>query len=79
MDFAIDADISKAKTLPTDFYLNKDVFEIKKKKFFASSWQFIGDKDMIKDNGTAYPVTLLEDFLDEPIVITKDKNDNFLK
>ncbi len=73
--FTIDPDISKAKTISTDFYKDPEVFEQTKEKIFAPSWQFIKSTDYIRKKGDAYPFTLLENFLDEPLVLTRsDEN-----
>ncbi|HYJ65502.1 MAG TPA: hypothetical protein VEV62_17295, partial [Parafilimonas sp.] len=72
-EFFIDADISKAKTINTDFYIEQKFYEAAKEKIFAPSWQFIGDSDLVKNAGDTYPFTLLENYLDEPLLLTKDK------
>ena len=71
--FFIDADIAKAKTIHTDFYTEQKFYEAAKEKIFAKSWQFIGDADLVKNAGDAYPFTLLENYLNEPLLLTKDK------
>jgi choline monooxygenase len=71
--FQIDTDISKAKTLSTDFYLKQDYFELAKEKIFARCWQFAGDTDQVKDTGWVTPVNLLEEYMNEPLVLSKDK------
>ncbi|MDB5089649.1 MAG: aromatic ring-hydroxylating dioxygenase subunit alpha [Mucilaginibacter sp.] len=73
-DFFVDPDIAKAKTLNADFYTNQTVFEQCREKIFAPSWQFIGNADLVKENGEVYPFTLLESYLDEPLLLTKDKS-----
>lgn len=75
MDLTVDQDITQAKTISTDFYLNESHFQQSKEKIFANSWQFIGDTDGVKEKGWVTPVNLLEGFIDEPLVISKDKND----
>jgi len=72
--YFVDADISKAKTLITDFYTSHEAFEECREKIFASSWQFIGNTDLIKENGEACPFTLLQSYLDEPLLLTKNKS-----
>lgn len=69
----VESNIAKAETLSKEFYLSKELFEKSKEKVFASSWQFLGDESMVSEKGSAYPVTVLKDFLDEPLVLTKDK------
>lgn len=71
--FFIDKDIAKAKTIYTDFYTKENFYEAAKEKIFAPSWQFIGNAGRMKDPGDAYPFMLLENYLDEPLLLTKDK------
>ncbi|HVX26841.1 MAG TPA: aromatic ring-hydroxylating dioxygenase subunit alpha [Parafilimonas sp.] len=71
--FFIDADIAKAKTIHTDFYTEKNFYDASKEKIFASLWQFIGDIDLVKTPGDSFPFTLLEGYLNEPLLLTKDK------
>jgi choline monooxygenase len=71
--FFIDKDISKAKTIHTDFYNSKKYFKFTKDQIFIPSWQFIGDVDKVKETGSAYPFILLKNFLDEPLLLTRDK------
>jgi len=71
--FTIDPDITKARTPDTGFYTDPQLFRESKEKLFASSWQFIGDTDRVKSPGDAYPFTLLENYLDEPLVLVRDK------
>jgi choline monooxygenase len=73
--FFVDENIAKAKTLDTSFYTDPILFEAMKERLFASSWQFIGSSDYVKDNGDVYPFILLPDYLDEPLMITREKND----
>ena len=70
--FKIDSDISKAETLPSFFYKSLEIFEDLKSKIFLKSWQYIGDDDLIKDKNSVFPLTILENYLNEPIVLTKD-------
>jgi choline monooxygenase len=71
--FSIDADISKARTIDKDFYTQQKFYEGAREKIFAPSWQFIGDTACIKEPGDTYPFTLLESYLNEPLLLTKDK------
>ena len=72
-EFIIDADIAKAKTLSTDFYISNNYFEEAKEKIFSSSWQFIGSSELVKIPGSCYPFKLLKYYLDEPLLLTRDK------
>lgn len=71
--FHVDKNIAKACTIDKEYYISEKFYEITKEKIFAPSWQLIGDTDMVKDPGSAYPFVLLEDQLNEPLVLTKDK------
>ena len=71
--FFIDQNIAKAKTIDTSFYTSEACYNESKEKIFAKSWQFIADSDVVKQSGSAYPFTLLEGYLDEPLLLTNDK------
>jgi choline monooxygenase len=72
-DFYVDANIAKAQTIDTSFYTSAEIFEACKEKIFAPSWQFIGSDDLITENGDTYPFTLLPAYIDEPVLLTRDK------
>ncbi len=69
----VDEDIAVAKTLSTDFYLDPEYFEEAKRKIFSQSWYFIGTDNLVAETNDCYPFTLMEDSLNEPLVLTKDK------
>lgn len=73
-DYFVDPNIAKAKTLDADFYTSETVFEICKEKIFAPSWQFTGSADLVKENGDVFPFVLLENYLDEHLLLTRDKS-----
>jgi choline monooxygenase len=68
-EFFIDADIRKARTIPSGFYLDDLNFELSKEKIFARTWQFAGRVDEFE---SLKPLTLLPGFLDEPVLLTKN-------
>lgn len=70
----IDANIAKASTLATDFYTSPEYFESAREKIFASSWHFIGSKEAVKFIGDVFPFTLLQGYLNEPLLLTRDKS-----
>ncbi len=72
--FFVDPDIARAKTIDADFYTSTEVFEQCKEKIFAPSWQFIGNDELVKERGDVYPFTLLPGYLDEPLLLTKDRS-----
>lgn len=67
--------ISKSYTLPSDFYIDNEIWEKMKEKVFAKSWQYIGDrKEIFNVSTNIHPFTLLDKYIDEPLLLTK-KND----
>jgi choline monooxygenase len=51
------------------------VYAAVKERIFARSWQLIGDSDLARAPGQLYPFTLLEGCLDEPMLLTRDMDD----
>ena len=74
--YNIDSDIRKAETLPASFYKDQEVFEALKEHVFLKSWQWIGDDNQVNQSQSIYPFVLLDGFLTEPVLLTKDENDN---
>jgi choline monooxygenase len=72
-EFTVDADIAQAKTLKKDFYILPCYFEDARQKIFSHTPQFIGDSSLVSKVAACYPFTLLEHYLDEPLVLTRDK------
>ncbi len=73
--FFVDKNIAKAKTINTAFYTDPAYFDKAKEKIFAASWQFIGSSNLVQDRGSCYPFTLLEGCLDEPLLLTRDRQE----
>ena len=74
-NFYIHPDISKAETLPATFYKNDSIFDSIKEMVFLKSWQWIGDINLVEKPLSVHPFILLDGFLTEPIVLTKDLDD----
>ncbi len=71
----IDKNIETAETLPSSFYTSKEIFE-KSKSIFENSYQFVGHQsELVKINNI--PFNLFKDWLDIPLVITKEGNNIF--
>lgn len=68
---SIDADIRKARTLMSDFYIDPAWFELSKEKIFARSWQFLGRLDAVDG---LQPFTMLAEMLGEPLLLSKVDN-----
>ena len=74
-NFKVDPDIRKAETLPSKFYMDESIFTLVKSKIFLKSWQWIGHENLVERPNSVYPFTLMENFLDEPMLLTKDENE----
>ncbi len=74
--FFVDPEIAKARTLATEFYTDPACFEEAKERIFAASWQLVGDASAVKDAGQCYPFTLLEEYINEPLLLTRDKDNH---
>lgn len=68
-------EVGRAWTLPSRFYTDADVYSQLVERCFARSWQFLGSKDLARLPGQFEPLTLLEGCLDEPILMTRDRDD----
>jgi choline monooxygenase len=73
--FNIHSDITKAETLPASFYRDQTVFDAIKDSVFLKSWQWVGDESQVSLPQSVFPFVLLNGFLTEPMLLTKDNND----
>lgn len=71
-NFHVDRDIRKAKTLPARIYNDSDIFNQIREKVFMRSWQFVGDENRVKVERSVFPFVLLDNYLAEPMVLTRD-------
>lgn len=74
MKFFVDQDIRKAETLPASFYQSEEVFEKFRSSVFRKSWQYIGEVPS-SQQANIQPITLTEGFLQEPLLLTRDKSE----
>ncbi len=74
--YEIDPDITAARTLPGSFYKDVEVNERLKETVFTRSWQWFAVREAAPKAGNIYPFTLLENWLDEPLVLSRDLNGN---
>lgn len=66
--FDIDHDIRKAKTLPSEFYTDAEIFAASREKIFTGSWQLVGYADSVEQ---LHPKTILPGMLDEPALLVR--------
>ncbi|TAF35513.1 MAG: aromatic ring-hydroxylating dioxygenase subunit alpha [Cytophagales bacterium] len=72
---AIHPKIDEAHTLESLFYKDSGLFEQSKDKIFAKSWHWTASTDQLSTAGQTWPYTLLDGFLNEPLLITRDQAD----
>ncbi|HEY6572098.1 MAG TPA: aromatic ring-hydroxylating dioxygenase subunit alpha [Candidatus Eisenbacteria bacterium] len=72
---SIAEDIREASTLPAWVYSSPEVLAAAAERVFAPSWQFIVDERRLRLPGQTYPFTLLDGLLDEPLLFTRDAED----
>lgn len=74
-EFDVNPDITRAWTIASRVYNDPAVYEAAREHIFARSWQLIGDDNLARVPGQVQPLTLLEGCLDEPIVLTRGRDD----
>jgi choline monooxygenase len=73
MAYAVDPDITRARTLDASFYTSEDAFAQSREKVFARTWQWLGDMRDVQAPGALSPRTLLPGMLDEPLLLARDR------
>ena len=73
MNYSIDKDIRKARTLPSNFYKDSDIFQ-KIHSMFRTQWYFATHKSCLTNNNVM-PLHHIEDILGESMIITRHGND----
>ncbi len=69
-------DIRKAETMDSSFYHDQEAWELAKEKIFANGWNYIGDPEaMLAGDNNVYPFTLLEKYLDEPLLLVQQRDE----
>jgi len=54
----VDADISVARSLPAQAYIDPEVFALEQARIFARSWQVVGHGDQVKNSGDFFTCEL---------------------
>ena len=73
MSYEIDADITRAATMPGRFYGDPVAFGAMRERVFARSWQFVGDLADVAKPCSLSPRELLPGLLDEPLLLARDE------
>ncbi len=74
-NFEIDDDIRVARTLPARVYSDPILFGAQRDRVFARTWQYAAHDGVVKVAGQVFPFTLLPGALDEPLLLTRDAED----
>lgn len=72
--FYVDPDIANASTMPSEFYLSPEWFEVSKEKIFSKTWQFCFSTETFSQKGQLIPFTLLPGLLNEPLLFSHDEH-----
>src|SRR4051794_35980822 len=71
MQYEIDADITRAATMPGAFYVDAAAYERLRERVFARSWQLVGDLHRAPEPQTTWPFAFLPGCVEEPLVLTR--------
>lgn len=72
----IDPDIARAETLPGRAYGDVALHDAIRERVFARAWHLVADESAVKVPGQVHPTTLCDGLLDEPVVLTRDRDDH---
>jgi choline monooxygenase len=70
--FTVDPDVTRARTLPSAFYLDPAVHALTRERVFARTWQWLGDLGDVDAAGSLSPREMLPGHLDEPLLLARD-------
>ena len=70
--FTVDPDVTRARTLPSVFYLDPAVHALTRERVFARTWQWLGDLGAVDVPGSLAPREMLPGHLDEPLLLARD-------
>ena len=75
--FKVENNIKIAETLPSEFYTSNQCFNDLRDKVFYRSWQLIEHESILPVNTNVYPFDFMKDYIDEPLILLKDENDEY--
>ena len=75
--FKVENNIKIAETLPSEFYKSNKCFNDLRDKVFYRSWQLIEHESILPVNTNVYPFDFMKDYIDEPLILLKDENDEY--
>ncbi len=69
----VNPSIASAQTITTEFYTDQQYFSASKEKIFSKTWHYVGHSAQLTQAGQLIPVTLLEQLMEEPLLLTRDQ------
>jgi choline monooxygenase len=72
LTFTVDPDVTRARTLPSAFYLDPAVHALTRERVFARTWQWLGELGDVDTPGSLAPREMLPGHLDEPLLLARD-------
>ena len=66
-DYSFDKQLSRATTLPSNWYTDAEVLEVEKRSVFGSTWQLVGRAEQIARAGDYFTAEIA----DEPIIVAR--------
>ncbi len=75
VEFHVDPDIRRAQTIPSAVYTDPAVLARLRERVFPRTWQLAADAERVRTPRQVYPFRLLEGFVDEPLLLTRDEDD----
>ena len=72
--FNINKDITKANTLPGEFYYSNEYFEICRENIFPKTWILVTDDEKLKLENNAQPCYYIDGFIEEPLLYIRSNN-----
>jgi choline monooxygenase len=66
-DYQFDSRLAFARTIPSRYYFDQDVFDAENRNVFARSWQLACHADKVRDPGQFFTTTIA----DEPLLIVR--------
>jgi len=72
--YSVHRDIRQASTLPGNFYRDPAVYAALQDQVLPRTWQWVGNDRKLFDKATARPLQLLPGSLNEPLLLTRGKD-----
>src|SRR5476651_1382750 len=61
--------LSKARTIPSAWYFDPDIYALECRKVFGNTWQYVGRSEQVKDPGSFLTIEIAG----QPILVVRDE------